>query len=162
MVIGDRCSADQRVDGQIGSWLCTGLLNRASLGARVVEIEAQAHVSGGAVSLIGLDLDRFKLVNDTARPRAWRCRLEGRRLRHPQVAAQLRARIPDRRRGVPGPPGWRLSWPSARMAIGSAPVILLTGATGTVGSALLRRLTADGTPVRALVRDQRRLGDQRS
>ena len=65
MVIGDRCSADQRVDGQIGSWLCTGLLNRASLGARVVEIEAQAHVSGGAVSLIGLDLDRFKLVNDT-------------------------------------------------------------------------------------------------
>jgi uncharacterized protein YbjT (DUF2867 family) len=40
-------------------------------------------------------------------------------------------------------------------------VILLTGATGTVGSALLRRLTADAQPVRALVRDQRRLGDQR-
>jgi uncharacterized protein YbjT (DUF2867 family) len=40
-------------------------------------------------------------------------------------------------------------------------VILLTGATGTVGSALLRRLTAEGAPVRALVRDQRRLGDQR-
>jgi NADH dehydrogenase len=40
-------------------------------------------------------------------------------------------------------------------------VILLTGATGTVGSALLRRLTTDGQPVRALVRDQRRLGDQR-
>ena len=40
-------------------------------------------------------------------------------------------------------------------------MILLTGATGTVGSALLRRLTADGQPVRALVRDQRRLGDQR-
>jgi uncharacterized protein YbjT (DUF2867 family) len=40
-------------------------------------------------------------------------------------------------------------------------VILLTGATGTVGSALLRRLTADGRPVRALVRDQRGLGDQR-
>jgi uncharacterized protein YbjT (DUF2867 family) len=40
-------------------------------------------------------------------------------------------------------------------------VILLTGATGTVGSALLRRLTAEGPPVRALVRDQRRLGDQR-
>jgi uncharacterized protein YbjT (DUF2867 family) len=40
-------------------------------------------------------------------------------------------------------------------------VILLTGATGTVGSALLRRLTADARPVRALVRDQRRLGDQR-
>jgi uncharacterized protein YbjT (DUF2867 family) len=40
-------------------------------------------------------------------------------------------------------------------------VILLTGATGTVGSALLRKLTAGGRPVRALVRDQRRLGDQR-
>jgi uncharacterized protein YbjT (DUF2867 family) len=40
-------------------------------------------------------------------------------------------------------------------------VILLTGATGTVGSALLRQLTAEGEPVRALVRDQRRLGDQR-
>jgi uncharacterized protein YbjT (DUF2867 family) len=40
-------------------------------------------------------------------------------------------------------------------------VLLLTGATGTVGSALLRRLTADGRPVRALVRDQRRLGEQR-
>jgi uncharacterized protein YbjT (DUF2867 family) len=40
-------------------------------------------------------------------------------------------------------------------------VILLTGATGTVGSALLRRLTAVGEPVRCLVRDPRRLGDQR-
>jgi uncharacterized protein YbjT (DUF2867 family) len=40
-------------------------------------------------------------------------------------------------------------------------VILLTGATGTVGTALLRRLTADARAVRALVRDQRRLGDQR-
>ena len=40
-------------------------------------------------------------------------------------------------------------------------MILLTGATGTVGSALVRRLTAAGTPVRCLVRDPRRLGDQR-
>ena len=40
-------------------------------------------------------------------------------------------------------------------------MILLTGATGTVGSALLRRLTADGRPVRALVRDAQGLGDQR-
>ena len=40
-------------------------------------------------------------------------------------------------------------------------MILLTGASGTVGSALLRRLTAHGQPVRALVRDPRRLGDQR-
>ena len=40
-------------------------------------------------------------------------------------------------------------------------MILLTGATGTVGTALLRRLTAETTPVRCLVRDPRRLGDQR-
>jgi uncharacterized protein YbjT (DUF2867 family) len=40
-------------------------------------------------------------------------------------------------------------------------VILLTGATGLVGSALLRRLTARGEPVRCLVRDPRRLGPER-
>jgi diguanylate cyclase (GGDEF)-like protein len=43
----------------------TGLLNRASLEARVLEIEEQAHLTGGAVSLILLDLDSFKAVNDT-------------------------------------------------------------------------------------------------
>jgi uncharacterized protein YbjT (DUF2867 family) len=40
-------------------------------------------------------------------------------------------------------------------------VILLTGATGTIGTALLRRLTDGGEPVRCLVRDPRRLRDQR-
>jgi len=40
-------------------------------------------------------------------------------------------------------------------------MILLTGATGTIGSALLPRLTADGESVRCLVRDPRGLGDQR-
>jgi uncharacterized protein YbjT (DUF2867 family) len=40
-------------------------------------------------------------------------------------------------------------------------VLLLTGATGTVGLPLLRRLTAAGTPVRCLVRDPRRLAEQR-
>jgi uncharacterized protein YbjT (DUF2867 family) len=40
-------------------------------------------------------------------------------------------------------------------------VLLLTGATGTVGRPLLRRLTTDGTPVRCLVRDPRRLGADR-
>ena len=37
-------------------------------------------------------------------------------------------------------------------------MLLLTGATGLVGSALLRRLVAGGEPVRCLVRDPRRLG----
>jgi uncharacterized protein YbjT (DUF2867 family) len=40
-------------------------------------------------------------------------------------------------------------------------VLLLTGATGTVGRPLLRRLTVTGTPVRCLVRDPRGLGDER-
>jgi NADH dehydrogenase len=40
-------------------------------------------------------------------------------------------------------------------------VLLLTGATGTIGRPLLRRLTATGTPVRCLVRDPRGLGDER-
>jgi diguanylate cyclase (GGDEF)-like protein len=43
----------------------TGLLNRSSLEARVVEIEEQAQLTGGAVSLVLLDLDCFKQVNDT-------------------------------------------------------------------------------------------------
>ncbi len=40
-------------------------------------------------------------------------------------------------------------------------MLLLTGATGTVGRAVLRRLVAVGTPVRCLVRDPRRLGPER-
>jgi uncharacterized protein YbjT (DUF2867 family) len=40
-------------------------------------------------------------------------------------------------------------------------VILLTGATGTIGSALLPRLVAPGESVRCLVRDPRRLGPER-
>ena len=40
-------------------------------------------------------------------------------------------------------------------------MLLLTGATGTIGLPLLRRLTATGTPVRCLVRDPRHLGTER-
>ena len=40
-------------------------------------------------------------------------------------------------------------------------MIVLTGATGVVGSALLRRLLAQGEQVRVLVRDPRRLGPDR-
>jgi uncharacterized protein YbjT (DUF2867 family) len=40
-------------------------------------------------------------------------------------------------------------------------VILLTGATGVVGSALLDELLAEGHEIRCLVRDPRRLGPQR-
>jgi NADH dehydrogenase len=40
-------------------------------------------------------------------------------------------------------------------------MLLLTGATGLVGSTLLRRLLAEGAQVRCLVRDPRRLGAQR-
>ena len=40
-------------------------------------------------------------------------------------------------------------------------MILLTGATGVLGSAVLRRLVSRGEPVRCLVRDARRLGPER-
>ncbi len=40
-------------------------------------------------------------------------------------------------------------------------MLLLTGATGTIGMPLLRRLTAAGVQVRCLVRDPRRLGVER-
>ena len=40
-------------------------------------------------------------------------------------------------------------------------MLLLTGATGLVGSTLLRRLLAEGQQVRCLVRDPRRLGPER-
>jgi NADH dehydrogenase len=40
-------------------------------------------------------------------------------------------------------------------------MLLLTGATGLVGSTLLRQLLSEGTEVRCLVRDPRRLGAQR-
>jgi uncharacterized protein YbjT (DUF2867 family) len=40
-------------------------------------------------------------------------------------------------------------------------MLLLTGATGVIGATLLPRLLAEGTEVRCLVRDPRRLGAQR-
>ena len=40
-------------------------------------------------------------------------------------------------------------------------MLLLTGATGSTGAALLRRLTTARTPVRCLVRDPKRLGPER-
>lgn len=42
----------------------TGLLNRASLESRATEIEQQARLTDSAVSVVILDLDRFKRVND--------------------------------------------------------------------------------------------------
>ena len=42
----------------------TGTLNRKALVSRFPEIEQQAHLSGGSVCLIELDLDHFKRVND--------------------------------------------------------------------------------------------------
>jgi uncharacterized protein YbjT (DUF2867 family) len=47
------------------------------------------------------------------------------------------------------------------VSVACGAVLLLTGATGTIGRPLLRRLTASGTPVRCLVRDPRRLGPER-
>ena len=40
-------------------------------------------------------------------------------------------------------------------------MLLLTGASGLIGTALRQRLIATGIPIRCLVRDPRRLGDDR-
>lgn len=48
-----------------------------------------------------------------------------------------------------------------KASLASQRVLLLTGATGTIGLPVLRRLTAADVPVRCLVRDPRRLGAQR-
>jgi diguanylate cyclase (GGDEF)-like protein len=42
----------------------TGLLNRASLDSRATEIEQQARLTSGPVSVVILDLDDFKQIND--------------------------------------------------------------------------------------------------
>src|SRR5947209_9689815 len=54
---------------------------------------------------------------------------------------------------------WRILGRSSPLA--SPHVLLLTGATGTIGMPVLRRLTAAEVPVRCFVRDPRRLGSQR-
>jgi diguanylate cyclase (GGDEF)-like protein len=43
----------------------TGMLNRAALNNRTAEIEFQSRLTGEPVAVVLLDLDRFKLVNDT-------------------------------------------------------------------------------------------------
>ena len=43
----------------------TGLLNRKALTSRFAELCEQARITGGAVSLIAIDIDGFKAVNDT-------------------------------------------------------------------------------------------------
>ena len=43
----------------------TGMLNRTALGNRTAEIEFQSRLTGEPVAVVLLDLDRFKLVNDT-------------------------------------------------------------------------------------------------
>src|SRR5919202_5903028 len=76
--------------------------------------------------------------------------------RHSRHPACPRPTRDDRRhRSPPATPtaqSWHLDWRQ---------MILLTGATGVVGSALLRRLTAGDEPIRCLVREPRRLGAER-
>src|SRR3954449_12155322 len=88
-----------------------------------------------------------------------------RRALQPRHAETCRRRR-GARRGAPGRAAaslrvQRRTCGEREAGLASGSVILLTGATGNVGSALLHRLVSDGHQVRALVRDSRRLGPDR-
>jgi len=62
--ISERLEAHQRLDHLASHDPLTGLLNRRAFSARSDDIIRQSHVSGSATSLLILDLDRFKAIND--------------------------------------------------------------------------------------------------
>lgn len=62
--ISERLEAHQRLDHLASHDPLTSLLNRRAFNARSDEMIRQSHVSGSATSLLILDLDRFKTIND--------------------------------------------------------------------------------------------------
>ena len=63
--VAERRRADQRLAHMAHHDMLTGLPNRTLLADRVTQAIARAHRVDGRVALLFLDLDRFKIVNDS-------------------------------------------------------------------------------------------------
>ena len=84
----------------------TGLLNRRAMAERIDELHAIARRHGNPYAVIMLDIDHFKLYNDTQGHPAGdsvRQRHPARRQLLPQRDPHLRLRLSLWRRGIPGP-----------------------------------------------------------
>ena len=78
----------------------TGLFNRRYMESHLATLVEQAAARGKPIAVLVLDIDYFKAVNDTSRPRRRRRRAARVRAAHPQVDPQHRSRLPLRRRGI--------------------------------------------------------------
>ena len=78
----------------------TGLLNRRALGPRFAEIAEQAALTDQPVSVVLADLDHFKSINDDHGHGVGDAVLRDVAYAMRRVAADLRAALPPRRRGV--------------------------------------------------------------
>jgi len=65
MDITDRKMAEQRVAHMAHHDALTGLPNRVLLRDRIQQAIAQAHRSGARIAVLFIDLDRFKMINDS-------------------------------------------------------------------------------------------------
>ncbi len=78
----------------------TGLFNRRYMESHLATLVEQAAARGKPIAVLVVDIDYFKAVNDTPRPRCRRRRAARVRAAHPQVDPQHRSRLPLRRRGI--------------------------------------------------------------
>ena len=80
----------------------TGLYNRRYMESHVGTLVEQAAARGKPLTVLVLDIDYFKSINDTSRPRRRRRRAARVRDPHPEIDPRHRSRLPLRRRGVRG------------------------------------------------------------
>ena len=79
----------------------TGVLNRRAFAPRFAELAQQAALNGQPVSVVAVDIDRFKRVNDEHGHAAGDEVLAGDRALVRERLRDLRAALPDGRRRVP-------------------------------------------------------------
>jgi GGDEF domain-containing protein len=128
-----------------------GLLNRRAFNHRLDVLIHRARLTSTPLSLVELDIDEFKLINDRLRSFRGRRRPGRSRKRPDALGPRGRVRRPDRRRGVRHHPAGhrrgdepddRRSLPSQRNrgAVTGPPLTMSAGAA----SYLLHAITAEG------------------